>query len=65
MKSQTHEIEISMIYHSYYTTLQQYELWNAYRFNNMQRVEELVSGFKDTKYAIVSFLFDIVIHFFK
>ena len=54
-----------MIYHSYYTTLQNYGLWDAYRLNEMQRVEGLVSGFKDTKYAIVSFLFDIVIHFFK
>ena len=51
-----------MIYHSYYTTLQNAGLWDAYR---MQRVEKLVSGCKDTKYAIVSFIFDIVIHFFK
>ena len=54
-----------MIYHSYYTTLQNDELWGAYCYDKMQRVEELVSGCKDTKYAIVSFVFDIVIHFFK
>ena len=67
MKSQIREIEIiiSMIYHSYYTTLQNAGLWDAYHCNEMQKVEELVSGCKDTKYAIVSFVFDIVIHFFK
>ena len=54
-----------MIYHSYYTTLQDSGLWDAYFCNDMRRVERLLSGCKDTKYAIVSFVFDIVIHFFK
>ena len=52
-------------FYDYYTALQNYDLFAAYQDGEMVKVEELVSGSKDTKYAIVSVSFNIAIHFFK
>ena len=69
MKSQTHMklkyVSMTLSFTFTCTTLQNKGLYYAYECNDMEKVEELVSRFKDKKYAIVSFVFDIVIHFFK
>ena len=52
-------------FYNYYTALQNYDLFAAYQDGEMGKVEELVSGSKDTKYAIVSVSFIIANHVFK